>query len=323
MTSEVKGIETVNITSHTSEHIFNSSEFEYLEDPSGKLTFNEISSNKFAVRFHQNTLNYPLNKNASSVYWFRMKVHYDYSTAQNYLLEFYNHGLEELTVYVPDDKGNYNTVHTGAKYAFEKRLFSHKNFEFWLPPVSNDSRTYYFSVKSSNAINIVVAHKTLSRFIQYALTEYMFFGLFYGLILLFSFYNLIMYLVIRERHYLYYILYLLAVGLYEISTDGIAFQYLWPDSPSWNKYAFGNWLFLISIFALLFAANFLQLKIKANKLYKLVIAVIVLRTCYYLLCLFGHNEWFNYSIIELIPLTLAFASGIYGKKDTHLHVSLF
>lgn len=321
--TKVYAAENVKVTHHTSDHFFIFGEIQFLEDPTGKLTFQEISSNKFLDKFSTNTLNYPLNDHPSSIYWYKVTVQYTDTGEQDYLLEFYNHGISSLTVFIPDSLGQYKSYHTGAEYNFSERFFQHKNFEFRLPTVKNGFRTYYFSIKSPSSMNVVVVHKTFNRFIEYALTEYMFFGLFYGIVLIFGFYNIMMYLVMRERHYLYYVLYLLAVGMYEVSVDGIAFQYLWSHAPLWNKYAFGTWLFFISIFALLFALDLLQVKSKASKLYHLIKAVIVLRIIFYLLCIFYNNNWFVYSVVELIPLTTAFLTGVYIWKKGYKPARFF
>lgn len=309
--------------SKVTDHFFTFGELEFLEDASGKLSFDEVRSLPFQDKFHPNTLNYPSNENPSSAYWYRIKVDASKFQAKNYLLEFYNQGIEDLMVFIPDHQGVYAEYHTGSKFDFNDRLFKHKNFQFLLPSLNEGTSAYYFRVKSPSAINIVVGQRTLNRFIDYALTEYLFFGIFYGVVLILSFYNLMMYLVIRERHYLYYILYLLSVGLFEVSTDGIAFQYLWPHAPVWNQYATGTFLFLISTAALLFAVDLLQIKTKAPRLYKLIQAVIILRSLFYLVCLLFNRTWFIYSIIEIIPLTIAFFSGIYIWKTGYKPARFF
>ncbi|WP_460678562.1 7TM diverse intracellular signaling domain-containing protein [Mucilaginibacter koreensis] len=45
-------------------------------------------------------------------------------------------------------------------------------------------------------------------------------------------------MAVKQRQYLIYVIYLLSIGFYQMSTDGIAYQYLWPHSPHWNEYAF-------------------------------------------------------------------------------------
>ncbi len=293
------------------EHIFTYSEIECLEDPTGRLTIGEVTRPPFKDKFIPGKLRYPQNTNVSSAYWFRVKVRYNDTGRQKFLFEFFNHTVEDLSVFLPDDNGNYLGYHAGGKYDFQKRLFRHKNFEFEIPATGNGSYTYYFRVKSYPTANVIVVLRTLSRFVGYALTEYLCFGLFYGMIMMFCFYNLLMYTVMQKRQYLYYILYLLSVAMYEMSTDGIAFQYLWPHLPELRRLIYGTPLFLISISALLFAIDLLHVKTRAPAFYTLIKVVIGLRIVFYALCQFYNREWFHYSAIEFIPLSVAFITGIY------------
>jgi hypothetical protein len=94
-----------------------------------------------------------------------------------------------------------------------------------------------------------------------------------------------------------------------MSTDGIAYQYVWPNAPNWNGYAYGIALYLVSVFALLFTRDLLHVRIKDYKLYKLINYVLVLRTAFLVCCLFNHRL-FIYKFVEFIPLSLAFLTGI-------------
>lgn len=49
-------------------------------------------------------------------------------------------------------------------------------------------------------------------------------------------------------------------------------------------------------------------------LYKAIIAMIILRTLFFMLCLYNHH-WFTYKLVEVIPLLLALGSGIYVWKS--------
>lgn len=308
---KAKAITPVTVSRGDQEHIFTYSEIEYLEDPSGKLTIGEIAGTAYNDKFKPGKLRYPQNTRVSSAYWYRVKVRFNDDSDQRFVFEFFNHTIENLVVFLPDANGNYISHHCGAIYDFAKRAFRHKNFQFEIPDPGKGEYTYYFRLRSSPSANVIIVLRTFQRFVGYALTEYLCFGLFYGMILMFTFYNLLMYTVMRQRQYIYYILYLLSVALYEMSTDGIAFQYLWPHLPGWNKFAFGTSLFLISIFALLFAVDLLHVRTRAKGFYNLIKVVIGLRIVFYLLCLFYNKEWFHFRAIEFIPLSVAFITGIY------------
>ncbi|MXV16008.1 7TM diverse intracellular signaling domain-containing protein [Hufsiella ginkgonis] len=302
---------TITIGEKTDEYIFNTSDLAGLEDPSGKLTFEQVSSAAFENRFTTNKDYYPKNYHQASAYWYRIKVKLPEGLAGNSLFEFYDQTTDAIEAYVPGPGGKYLKSVAGARLHFTERMFEHKNFEFLIPKNASGERLYYFRVKSAQPVNVIVVFRTMGRFIKYGLTEYFTYGLFYGMILIFSFHNLLMFMAVRRRQYLFYVLYILSIGLYELSADGIAFQYIWSDFPKWNHYAYGIALYMISIFSLVFTNELLHVKSKAPLIHKVFKVVIVLRTAFFLVSLFYKPEWFIYKFIEFVPLTLAFFTGMW------------
>jgi len=307
-----RGQQSVLADNNTDEHIFHSDEVEYLEDPQGKLTIAQADNPAFSTQYQVAKNYYPKNYNLKSVYWYRVKL--DIENDNNGIFEFFDQTIENITAYLPDGHGNFTVIRSGAGYKFTERLYQHKNFEFPINSRLKGQRTYYFRVQSSKGANIIIVYRTIERFIQYALTEYLTFGLFYGMIIIFSFHNLLMFIAIRRRRYLFYVLYILSVGLYEMSVDGIAFQYIWPNYPAYNEFAFGFPLFAMSIFALVFTRELLHVKAKAPRLDLVIKVMLGLRTGFFIFCLFN-TALFNYKILELIPLTVAFFTGIYIWKN--------
>lgn len=301
----------VPIDGQLPEHIFKSEEVVWLEDPHGNLTFDQISSAAYQHKFITNINYYPKNYNRSSAYWYRVKVNFPKDLDHAAVIEFFDQITDEIEAYLPDEQGNYVHSKAGADLNFKDRLFQHKNFEFLINSTQKGEHIYYFRVKSKDQVNVIIVFRTVERFIQYGLTEYFTFGFFYGMIVIFSFHNLLMFIAVKRRQYLYYILYILSVGIYEMSTDGIAFQYLWPNHPVWNEYAYGVSLYFLSTFGLIFTKELLHVKIKAPKINQLINVVLILRLVFFLACLFYNNDWFKYKFLEFIPLSICFFTGIY------------
>ncbi|RAJ80392.1 transposase-like zinc ribbon protein [Chitinophaga dinghuensis] len=309
--TSLKAQKQVYIHPTTAEYIFTNNEINWLEDAAGTKSFKEIQVLDAAGKFQSNTSYYPKNVHQPSVYWFKVNVMLSDSLQEHQsIIEFFDQTIDDITVYLPNKNGEYTVLHSGAKENFQDRLYRHKNFEFLIPSMSKGSYLYYVRIKSLNEINFIMVYRTLERFINYALVEYISYGLFYGMILVFCFYNLLMLLATGLRHYLYYVLYIVSVGIYEMSTDGIAFQFLWPETPGLNVYMYGISLYCMSIFALIFARSLLRIKRLSPTLYKLINWIIVLRTLYFIVCLLVKKEWFIYKFIDFIPLFTAFISGI-------------
>ncbi len=310
LVSKAYGQNAVEISDKVTQHIFSYGEIQYLEDTSGNLTLNDILKPSINSHFKINKVYTPKSHHFQSSYWFRIKIKHNNSSEKSWILEFFDQTIDDLKVYVPDEKGYYSKYTFGDRFRFKKREYNHKNFTIDLQNNSNVTKTYYLKVRSSQSANAIIVLRDVHWFVQYALDEYLVFGLFYGMVVVFSLYNLLMYFAIKQKQYLYYVLYNLSIALYEMCVDGIAFQYLWPNSPAINQYSFGVSLFLSSIFGLLFAVNFLYLRYKAMFLYKLVLFVIAFRVVYFVFC-FNNDALFSYKIIEIIPLLTAYLSGIY------------
>jgi hypothetical protein len=313
----------VQIHDSVDQHIFTYNEIQVLEDLSGKLSLEQVRSKDYAQKFTASATSTPQTLHLNTNYWFRIRLKNNPDAEKHYILEFFDQTIDQITMYIPLEDGNYQVKQLGDDFRFAERGLGHKNFQI---PVSNSNdqvQTYYIRMKSSQISDAIIVLRSVGWFISYALNEYFFFGLFYGMILVFSLYNLIMFISMREKQYLYYVLYILSVGCYEMSTDGIAYQYLWPNQPGWNQIAYAFALCATSIFALLFTRQLLHVAAKAPRLNKLIIAVIAGRLLFFVYCLLFNQNLFNYKFIEFIPFSIAFFTGIYIYRSGYLAARFF
>lgn len=302
--------DVVKIDDKVPQHMFSYGEIESLPDPGNTITFADVLKPEFDAKFKKSTTFTPKYYNIKSYFWYKFKIKESSKSKRHWLLEFFDQTINDIVLYVPDTNHTYRSYKYGYKYDFMQREYKHKNFTLDLNNNSDTVTTYYVKIRATQAANILIVLRDVHWFIEYALSEYLIFGLFFGMILIFSLYNFLMFLAIRQSRYLYYVLYNLSVGFYEMCQDGIAFQYLWPNTPFLNQYSVGTAIFLSSIFGLLFTSNFLYLKTKAPRLYKIIMALVVLRCLYYIACLFD-QQLFTFKILEFIPLLFAFYAGCY------------
>jgi len=289
--------------------LFTFNQLDVLEDQSGKLTLGEILTPAFQKKFKASKQRIPKNDKLSSAYWYRFRIGHNHASPNRWILEFFDQSIADLQLFVPDGYKSYQMNAFGTSYHFNKRIYDHKNFTFDLSNKSDKLLTYYVRIKSPNPVSAIIVLRDFKWFVGYALSEYLIFGLFYGMIIVFCLYNLLMFFAIRKRQYLFYVLYNLSIGFYEMCNDGIAFQYLWPDYPVINTYGFGISLFLASIFGMLFTINFLYLKSKSPFFFKAILLLTALRTIFFFACLID-TSLFSFKIIEFLPLLLVFSAGI-------------
>lgn len=285
------------------------SKMAYVEDKDGRLTFNEIRNRPELFRVYPDFR--PTDYNPSSTYWIKLDIRLPEKGQSNHqLLEFYDQSIDEIVFYSPQEDGTYEVREMGDALPFHEKLFMHKNFEVMLPYDLSGVQTYYFKVRSHSYADIRVALRTLPRFVYYALNEYFMYGLFYGMIVIISLYNLLIYSAIKEIKYLYYTFYILSVGTYAMCVDGIAYQYLWPYSPWWNQIAYGTALFFIIFWIMLFSMKFLNTTVRAPRLHKVLLVALGARCLYFLAGLIVDHRLFDHQYLEIIPLSLIFVASI-------------
>ncbi len=106
--------------------------------------------------------------------------------------------------------------------------------------------------------------------------EHIVLGLFYGIFLVMFIYNLFLYFTVRDRNYLYYVLYIGSYTINQSIFNGISYQYLWPNSPWWQNHSFVFFTFFMTIWVLQFMRSFLDLHKYIQFFNKLAIGMIVI-----------------------------------------------
>lgn len=301
------------------------SKLQFIEDTTGTLSFEQVLQRQdlFSLRPSFG----PQDYNPKATYWVKLQLNFQEAADKYWLLEFYDQTIDHIELYAPNDGGGYTKHILGDQHPFATKAFKHKNFIVALGSDLRGTYTYYFKISSHTYADIRIAVRTANRFVAYALNEYFLYGIFYGTILIISLYNLLMYLAIRERKYLFYTFYLLSVGIYAMAVDGIAYQYLWPAAPDWNQFAYGAALFSLIFWSILFGQRFLNTRARMPKLHSLLNLILGLRILLFIYALVWDRQLFELRSIEIIPLALIFSASIWvwvrGYKPARFFVMAY
>jgi hypothetical protein len=307
-TATVSAQHTVVVRDSIDEQIFTLNQVAYLIDSTNNLSITEVTLPSFSQEFRQHDYYVNSDFRPNSSYWIRLPIEFSATTEKVWLLEFYDQTIDHLEVFVPV-AGGYKRILMGDHYPFLIRRFDHKNFEVQLSTDPNPV-TIYFRVRSHEFADIRFAVRSADRFIPRANVEYFLYGTFYGMVLIITLYNLLVYLAIREIKNLIYIAYILSVALFAMSLDGIGFQYLWSDFPAFNDYAAGIALYSVIIWALVFTRRFLRTRATSPRLDKILKWLIILRSVLLLAAIFVDTHLFSYRIIDIVPLSIIFYTGV-------------
>ena len=307
------------------EQIIPINQLQIYEDPLNNVGFDQVRRNPRL--FYMKPDFTPKDYNTASAYWVKLTLRIPEHHDEHWLLEFYDQSIDHVEAYIPQPNGGFKKLVMGDMYDFDQKPFQHKNFEIPINSNLSGLQTFYFKIRSHAYADIRIAVRTIDRFIYYALNEYFLYGIFYGMILIISLYNLLIFSAIREVKYLYYTFYILSVGVYAMCVDGIAYQYLWPGWPAWNQIAYGAALFSLIFWAVIFGQRFLNTKRRARKLHRIINVVLIMRSVLFVYALVFDQTLFEWRNIEIIPLSLIFYAGIHvlvrGYKPARFFVMAY
>lgn len=209
--------------------------YSVLEDSSNRLPLRLVSSPAYARQFATlvGTGRPANNHHPSSTYWLRFTVRPGLGPATDWYLELYDAHIGSATLFWPMPGGGYDSVQTGANRPFATRPRPYKNFLFDLPRHAGPA-TYYLRLHSDSPTSFRAMLHSGAALIPGLSLQYWLLGGFYGVVLIMLLYNLFLFFFLKEKSYLYYVLYVLSGALLFLSEDGLGFQYLWPAWPGFN-----------------------------------------------------------------------------------------
>lgn len=210
-----------------------------------------------------------------SAYWFYLRIHNQNSTRAQWVLESLYSIMDQLDVYYRFGDGREQHQQAGDAVMFHQRARAHHNINFGLDLAAGETVDVFIRAQTTGAIQMPMMLWSEVAFADKVSTEQIVFGLYYGMLFSLGIYNLLLFLVIRDRNYLLYVFYIASYGLFQMSLNGLAFQYLWPDSPDWNNRSIACLMGVGMFFITLFSHSFLALKNNSPFLSKVFIGFMV------------------------------------------------
>jgi diguanylate cyclase (GGDEF)-like protein len=225
-------------------------QMQYLEDPAGKLTLEQVRA--MSARFALCSSEGPNFSFTKSVYWFHVALENRNSSDVHWLVEAQYPLIDHFTFYAVRDGQLVDTREGGRPLPFAQRLIKHRNFIYPFEAYPGQSIDLYIRVQTSSSLQLPLAVWTPQAFLAKDHEEQLAFGLYYGVLGAMFIYNLMIFLSIKEISYFHYLHYLGGYTVFLMALNGLAYEYLWPDSPRWGAVG----LPMLICFALIGMVNF-------------------------------------------------------------------
>ncbi len=239
------------------ERIVLNSHVHYLEDPDGSRALNHLLSNTESWR--QNP-DHVFNKGFShSVWWLKFELDGTQTHPAERLLEIANPLLDQIDVHLVHHGQVLQSYRTGDNLPFRKRPLASRNFVVPLH-LPQDGLSIYIRIQTASSVQVPLILWEKNAFLRHQANNNLLQGLYFGGTFTLVIYNLLIFVALRDRSYLYYVGFVASVPLYFLALKGLGFRYLWPDLPAWNNHAIPAFLSCLVIFGALFTRRFLELK---------------------------------------------------------------
>jgi len=261
---------------------FNNS-ISYIEDKSGTLTFEEIRKSSDFVPVGKDVPNFGIT---NSAFWLRLQIK-NLTDNEIYRLQVSQPALDEIDFYQKNENGIYEVLKSGECLPFNSREFFDPNYIYRLKLDTIGITEVFLRVKSRDNLQVPVVIDSQENIFETNKIKDYIFGIFAGIMVVMFLYNTFLYVTVRDKTYLYYIIYLATVIFTQCSIQGYTFQYLWPNSPfmaQWSAFIFSPMVGVASAYFMRVFLNTAQFTPRLEKGFKYFTIAYVIA---FLLSVFG------------------------------------
>jgi two-component system, sensor histidine kinase LadS len=247
-----------NITAHAALDELPLDRFvEYIEDPTGRLQLRDmVKANQMWRQNDERGFNQGYT---NSAWWLRVGIDNPQQHGVKRLLEIGYALLDSVDVYVTCNGELQKTYHTGDKQPYNTRALNSRFFVLPLQFEPQQTLTLYLRIQSTGTVQAPLKLWDYPRFVAADAVSNILQGIYYGGMLVIAAYNLLLFLALRERSYLYYVGFVVSTPMLVAAISGQAFRYLWPAATQWNDVAITVFMASATVFGIVFARRFLRI----------------------------------------------------------------
>lgn len=292
-----------------------------LEDESGDLQIEDIQQPPHSWNFMPASNN-PMNIGfSSSVYWLMLEVENMAHAEKEWLLELGSSSVDQVSLYTDDGEGGFTVVRSGQEADTE---IIHRTAVFPISPPTGESAIYWLRVESSAPIQLPVTVWDREAFESQTRQQVAFVGVLGGLGLMFLFYYVHRFITMRQRAYLYFVIYAITAFFLFYSAAGLSLDVIWPELDLWNGYSVFIIVGLASLSSTLLTEGLLNTKRHLPETDRMIKALLLFNAVV-LTTLFISFDWARLLLTLALAATLVVSLllAVYGMKRGVVHARYY
>jgi signal transduction histidine kinase len=253
--------------------------------------------------------------------WLQIKV--QANPATEWFLEIPAPFLEYVDFY-QSVNGHWHQTLSGYYRPYSLRAVKHTGHIVPILFGADSTATVYVKIAGASPKTFPVYIHEKEAFYDQVRYEDFGYGTFFGILAVMFFYNLFIFITLRQVNYLLYICTIVCTFLIFGSASGYAGKFLWPENPQVNFYAGRLSLSAISIFLVIFTIRFLEVRQYARVMYYALLALIPLALLAAVLII---TNWLSsagnnlITISTVMYLTTGIICRLQGNKNATYYVA--
>ncbi len=210
----------------------------------------------------------------SDTYWFHDSIINHNQDERRWLLVQRYALSDHVDLYLRYPDGHIIHQASGDQLPFSSRAVRYRqpNFLLTLPP--GERVDMLVRVKSQSSMQVPLTLYTPTAFAQLERDAQFGIGIYYGILLALLVYNLVLWLWLRDATYFWYLFHVGGFGLVLFCLNGLAFEYLWPNSPRLQDWCIPVSICLAQMAMQQFARHFLELRQRSPVANRISLALI-------------------------------------------------
>lgn len=291
----------------TDNKIFLGNRCEALEDKSGTFDLLSVISGNYDNRFMPVKSMIPNYGFTKSVYWVKFNLANNTLSAQTKTLEIGFPLLDSVQLYIFSDNNGHRDLlqsqTSGRNLSFSARKIEYRNFTFPFVIKPGENLTFLLRIKTDDGMIFPINIWNPEYFMKRVHIENFLFGIYYGIIIVMVLYNFFIFIFTKDTNYLIYIFYITSFGMFQLAMNGLAIQYLWPDTPWWGIRANPFFIGMSALFGSYFSIKFLNMPVIIPRMNRVMQSLMLLSAILIVSSLIAD---YSFTILagQIIPLAM-------------------
>lgn len=233
---------------------------EYIADPQAAFTLQDLMNPKSTLRWASMTDQYANFGYQNYPNWYRFRVSNKTGKRANYALEIAFPLLDSVLFAEVSGTDVLMQFETGDRVPYRQRLYQHPYFIFPLELEADTEKTVYLRVMTEGAHAVpLTLWQDRSLFINLNQEDELH-AIYFGVVSVIVFFNLLIFIALREKMYLYYALLTLMFLVFFAIMRGKLYPLVFPNSPELYGICLPIVIPACLFFAAMFTREFLSLR---------------------------------------------------------------